>query len=87
MRFSTHLHNEECFKHFLIEVNNMHPLVEFTADWSYRSVSFLDVSAIINGEGQIIIVRLRQECTLLEIQAMNLWNVHVASGNQVNSLC
>ena len=47
-------HGEECFKQFVSQINNIHSSIKFTAEWSYESVSFLDVSVIINKEGRII---------------------------------
>ena len=46
-------HGEECFKNFLQQINSMHPTIKFTAEWSYRSVSFLDVKTTLNEDGQI----------------------------------
>ena len=34
-------HGEEQLKEFVELINNMHPTIKFTAEWSYRSVSFL----------------------------------------------
>ena len=32
----------------------MHPTIKFTSEWSYRSVSFLDVKINLNEEGRIV---------------------------------
>ena len=31
----------------------MHPTINFTTEWSYRSVSFLDVKIALNKDGQL----------------------------------
>ena len=35
------------------KINNIHPTIKFTADWSYSSVNFLDVKVIMK-DGKII---------------------------------
>ena len=40
-------HAEECLKLFLEKINNIHPEIKFMTDWSYSSVSFLDVKVIM----------------------------------------
>ena len=35
------------------KINNIHPTIKFTADWSYSTVNFLDVNVIIK-DGKII---------------------------------
>ena len=46
-------HGEEPLKLFLKKINGIHPTINFTADWSYRSVNFLDVKVILK-YGKII---------------------------------
>ena len=46
-------HGEESLKLFLEKISKIHPTLKFTADWSYRSVNFLDVKAIMK-DGKII---------------------------------
>ena len=36
-------HGEESLKLFTEQINSVRPTIEFTADWSYSSVNFLDV--------------------------------------------
>ena len=36
-------HGEESLKLVLEKINNIHPTIKFTADWSHSSVNFLDV--------------------------------------------
>ena len=47
-------HGEGCFKQYLEQINSMHPSIKFTAEWSYKSVLFLDVNVTIDEEGQLI---------------------------------
>ena len=51
--FAIWQHGEECLKTFLQQINSMHPTIKFTAEWSYRSVSFLDVNVTLNEDGRI----------------------------------
>ena len=41
-------HGEECFIEFVNQINNMHSRIQFTAEWSTRSVALLDVNVIID---------------------------------------
>ena len=47
-------HGEECFESFIEQINSMHSTIKFTTEWSYRSVSFLDVKITLNEEGRLI---------------------------------
>ena len=40
-------------KLLLEKINSIHPIIKFTADWPYSSVSFLDVKVILK-DGKII---------------------------------
>ena len=40
-------------KLLLEKINSIHPIIKFTADWSYSSVIFLDVKVILK-DGKII---------------------------------
>ena len=51
--FTVWSHGEGCFKQFLEEINSMHPSIKFTAEWSDKSVSFLDVKISIGDNGNI----------------------------------
>ena len=46
-------HGEESLKLFLEKINKIHPIIKFTADWSYSSVNFLDVKVVMK-DGKII---------------------------------
>ena len=46
-------HGEESLKLFLGEINKIHPIIKFTADWSYSSVNFRDVKFVMK-DGKII---------------------------------
>ena len=46
--------NEECFKTFIEQINSVHPTIKFTNEWSYRSVSVLDVQITLNEKGRLI---------------------------------
>ena len=37
-------HGEECLNQFLEHLKNIHPSIKSTTNWSYRSVSFLDIN-------------------------------------------
>ena len=41
-------HGEECFIEFVNRISNMHSKIQFTAEWSTKSVVFLDVQVIMN---------------------------------------
>ena len=45
--FLTWEHAEESLKLFLEKINKIHPIIKFTADWSYSAVNFLDVKVIM----------------------------------------
>ena len=45
-------HGEEKLNSFIDNINNMHPTIKFTADWSKTSINFLDVTVSI-AEGVI----------------------------------
>ena len=47
-------HGEGCLRDFLNEINNIHPTTKFTTEWSYRSVSFLNVNITSNEEGHLM---------------------------------
>ena len=40
-------HGEEKLKSFIDNINKMHPIIKFTADWSKPSIDFLDVTVSI----------------------------------------
>ena len=46
-------HSKGCVNEFLNMINNEHSTIKFTAEWSCRSVLFLDVKVNIH-EGQLI---------------------------------
>ena len=46
-------HGEGCLNKFYDIINNIHPTIKFTTEWSHRSVLFLDVRVNIQ-EGRII---------------------------------
>ena len=41
-------YGEECFVEFVNQINNMNSKIQFTAEWSTRSVAFLDVKVNID---------------------------------------
>ena len=41
-------HGEKCLIEFIDKINNMHSSIKFTAEWSHRSIAFLDVSIVLN---------------------------------------
>ena len=45
-------HGEEKLNSFIDNINNMHPTIKFTTDWSKTSMNFLDVTVSI-AEGAI----------------------------------
>ena len=47
-------HGEECFESFVEQINSMHSTINFTTEWSYKSVSFLEVKITLNEEGRLI---------------------------------
>ena len=53
-KFLIREHGEESLELFLKEINSIQPTIKFTADLSYRSVTFLEVKVILK-EGKIII--------------------------------
>ena len=46
-------HGEECLIEFVNQINKMHTKIQFTAEWSSRSIAFLDVNVSIDG-GRIV---------------------------------
>ena len=46
-------HGEESLIEFVNQINNIHPTIQFTVEWSLRSIAFLDVQVIID-EGCIV---------------------------------
>ena len=48
------LYGGECFKTFIKQIKSMHSTIKFTAEWSYRSVSFLHVQNTSNKEGHLV---------------------------------
>ena len=40
-------YGEEKLKFFINDINKMHPIIKFTADWSKTSINFLDVTVSI----------------------------------------
>ena len=46
-------HGQESLKLLLEKINNIHPTIKFIADWSYRSVNFLDVKVTMK-DGKVI---------------------------------
>ena len=50
--FAIWTHGEEHLTEFVQQINNQHPTIQFTAEWSNRSVAFLDVKVTIE-EGRL----------------------------------
>ena len=50
--FAIWTHGETHLEQFLQEINQIHPTIKFTAEWSYESVSFLDTKVMLR-DGQI----------------------------------
>ena len=45
-------HGEESLKEFIDKINSAHPTIKFTAEWSEKSINFLDVTVILE-DGKI----------------------------------
>ena len=44
-------HGEEKLRNFVETLNEIHPTIKFTAEWSQKSINFLDVTvSLINGQ-------------------------------------
>ena len=44
-------HGEEKLRNFVETLNDIHPTIKFTAEWSQKSISFLDVTvSLIDGQ-------------------------------------
>ena len=46
--FSIWPHDEEQLLEFLKKINQFHPSVKFTAEWSVKSVAFLNATVMVN---------------------------------------
>ena len=46
-------HGEESHNNFIGEINQAHPTIKFTAEWSRESVSFLDTTVKLDG-GRVV---------------------------------
>ena len=42
-------HGEEKLKKFIVHLNEKHPTIKFTAEWSQTSINFLDVTVLLIG--------------------------------------
>ena len=47
-------HGKEHLITFLDGINNFHPYVKFSAEWSFASVTFLDTKVTIDDEGHLV---------------------------------
>ena len=46
-------HGEEQLVQFLEKINQFHPSIKFTAEWSAKSVAFLDTKVTVENEGRL----------------------------------
>ena len=44
-------HGKEHLRTFIKYINDCHPLIKFTVEWSSRLVTFLDTKVMVNDEG------------------------------------
>ena len=50
--FTIWTHGEESLMEFIEQISNKHPKIQFTAEWSNRSIAFLDVMVTLD-EGRL----------------------------------
>ena len=51
--FAIWQHSEERLTQFLENINHLHSFIKFTAEWSAKSVSFLDTKVSVDDEGYL----------------------------------
>ena len=69
-------HGEEALKIFLQQLNEAHPTVKFTADYSYDSINFLDVKVSRNGKRLVTDLYVKPTDTHQYLDASSCHPVH-----------
>ena len=69
-------HGEESLKLFLEHINNLHPTIKFTADYSDKKVNFLDVEVSRNGDKLITDLYVKPTDTHQYLEATSCHPTH-----------